>query len=123
MEVFHTHNKVNFVDENNVVVGYDMQSQCCEDYGYFFSRQKPNSVADIDGINDADLEGFIFDQNFYECDGFEDEKSGDYGSVAIFRLINGCNEIYLTLYNIHNGYYTHKFQVITGGEVIESGSL
>ena len=29
-------NRINFVDENNVVVGYDYEQQCCEDFGYFF---------------------------------------------------------------------------------------
>ena len=123
MEIFNKDGKINFVDENNVVVGYDMQSQCCEDFGYFFSRQRPDSILyDAENDSDFDFEGFVFDRNFYEEDALNNSDN-DYGNVAIFRLTNGNNEIYLTLFNIHNGYYTHNFQVVTGGEIIHDGSL
>ena len=30
--------KVNFVDENNVVLGYDMSQDCCERAGWFIAE-------------------------------------------------------------------------------------
>ena len=36
MKIFEDNIKVNFVDENNVFVGYDMRQSCCEQAGYFF---------------------------------------------------------------------------------------
>ena len=34
-------NKLNFVDENNVVVGFGAESSCCESFGYFFTPSEP----------------------------------------------------------------------------------
>ena len=32
MKKFETGSKINFVDENNVFVGYDLSQNCCSDY-------------------------------------------------------------------------------------------
>ena len=32
--------RINFVDENNVALGYDYSSSCCENFGYFLNLQK-----------------------------------------------------------------------------------
>ena len=36
-------NRLNVVDENNVFVGYDFESSCCESFGYVFTDKKPAS--------------------------------------------------------------------------------
>ena len=46
--------KVNFVDENNVFVGYDLLQDCCEDANWFIADRE------IDGIKETEalmLEG------------------------------------------------------------------
>ena len=37
MKVFDRDGKVNFVDENNVILGYDMNQNCCEDADWFIT--------------------------------------------------------------------------------------
>lgn len=112
--------KVNFVDENNVVVGYNLYASCCERAGYFFSDKEDESIRDGDYYLDDDdihyknviteetLEKYVFDAEY--C------KYGD--SVVIFKLISNLenyNPVYLYLYNIHNGYYAHGFAMKKDG--------
>ena len=73
-------NKVNFVDENNVVLGYDMEQCCCEDAGWFISDNEetttvsslPNSdngaptlLIDEDNVATVDLSNYIFCPDYF----------------------------------------------------------
>lgn len=102
--------KLNFVDDNNVFVGFDFSHQCCEDFGYFFVSKKPK-LEDLRTIYDSeqelevpDLEGYTFDPSF--CLALE---RGDL-NFAVFKLAKKKHpNLYLVLYNYHNGYYSHGF--------------
>ena len=105
--------KINFVDENNVLVGYDYADQCCEDFGWFLSPKiDPSSfddhIATDDELVNTLLEGWVFDTTF-----FEEKRTGeefwDENNLAIFRMTKGEHVMYLHLYNVHNGYYSHGF--------------
>jgi hypothetical protein len=119
--------KVNFVDDNNVLVGYDFSGQCCENYGWYIrskvtlSREDSlfDETTDINAINES-LKEWAFDTSFFAelSDGKYDQEN-----AAVFRLVNGENELFLHLYNIHNGYYSHGFDFSKDGEIIQSGSL
>jgi hypothetical protein len=110
---------VNFVDDNNVLVGYDMDADCCEDFGWYFEFPD-GSRSDPDEEN-IDLDGFQFDPKF--CELRQVPKSQEGGGEAIFKLTKGDKEIKLVLFNYHNGYYSHGFEMKVDGEVIESGNL
>ena len=117
--------KVNFTDKNDVFIGYDMEQSCCEDAGYFFSKEPEDaySYREEKGLNEEglDLEGYIFDVNF-----FADVESSDLdeGEQVCFKLEKeGCEDIFLHLYNSHNGYYSHGFEAKIGGEVWKDGTL
>lgn len=108
--------KINFVDDNNVFVGFDYRSSCCEDFGYHLSKKKlgPGATHPLPHGEDAtDFPGFNFDTSFMEEDLFPAKANG--GSIT-FRLVNGSGEeMFLTLYNHHNGYYSHGLEFRTGG--------
>lgn len=116
--------KINFVDDNNVLVGFDMGSSCCESFGAFLSREIPDQVNnwstdyEDNGINP---DGFQFDKEFFHTkkptEGFDD------GGIATFRLTKGDEEIFLTLFNSHNGYYSHGFWLEVGGTKIQEDYL
>jgi hypothetical protein len=121
--------KVNFVDENNVLVGYDFGSNCCEDFGWYIhnkvgkaSEEDPVFSDGIDGnaLNEF-LKEWTFDTSFFEE--FSNEKRYDEENFAVFRLVNGDNELFLHLYNSHNGYYSHGFDFSKDGQVIHTGCL
>jgi hypothetical protein len=120
MKKFELLDKVNFVDENDVFVGYDMGKDCCEYLGYFISREKPNTI--IDSV-DIDLDNFVFDRGFFE-DSILDRNIVDDGGSVLFRLIGkDDSEAYLCLYNCHNGYYAHGFEMKIDGHTVLSDSI
>ncbi len=109
-------NKVNFVDDNNVVIGYDLSQSCCEDADWFFSnkiegsRNKHNSIE----LTDEELVGFNFDASFQEEVAM---KGLDEGGCVVFKIVNSKGESYfLHIYNAHNGYYTHGLHLSRIGE-------
>lgn len=118
--------KVNFVDQNNVFVGYDTEYQCCESFGWYISESPfihfKLPIADCpDEYHPGDemLESYIFDTKYFKC--VDDPNSPD-GTAVAFRLVSsGKPDLYLTLYNYHNGYYSHGFQFGTH-KPLENGS-
>lgn len=111
--------KVNFVDDNNVLVGFDEDGQCCENFGWFFSRTVPDTPDD-EPKEAIDTEGFNFDTSF-----FQDSDGGgcESGGMVTFRLVKDAEQLFLTLYNFHNGYYSHGFTLSVGGERIREDYL
>jgi hypothetical protein len=120
--------KVNFVDENNVLVGYDFSGLCCEQYGWYIHNKVTSNMedslfdenTDINAINGS-LKEWTFDPTF-----FDETHGSDRYNVecrAVFRLVYGDNELFLHLYNVHNGYYSHGFEFSKDGVVLNQGDL
>jgi hypothetical protein len=64
----------------------------------------------------TNLEELVFDIEFHRS--YHDWDGGGY---AVFRLLDGGpNIVYLVLYNHHNGYYGHGFEVKHGGITVEA---
>ncbi len=120
MRTFKKDYKINFIDDNNVFVGFDDESCCCEQFGYFLSRTLPTQIEENEAT--IDTEGFNFDPEFFQTLELNQELH-DEGGIAIFRLTKGAEEIFLALYNSHNGYYSHGFDMTVGGIKIHDGSL
>lgn len=103
--------KVNFIDSNDVFVGYDLGQDCCEHADWYVTSvrnenaYKNNDYDYLSGVQDGiNVTGFVFDQTFVEAPDFGD------GGMVIFRLTKGDEEIFLHLFNSHNGYYGHGFE-------------
>ncbi len=115
-------NKVNFIDENDVFVGYDLSQSCCE-YADWFLTDKKNlpkdfSFYDSEKNKSLDVSGYNFDTDYFE-DGTTDE-----GGYVAFRLKKkNSKNIYLYLFNMHNGYYSHGFTAKVGGQVWQAGHI
>lgn len=122
MKTFESDGRINFVDDNNVLVGFDNSACCCEDFGHFFSKAPPERDVPCEKI-EADTDGFNFDQEYFKATP-PDTGSYDDGGMATFRLSNGHgDELFLTIFNHHNGYYLHGFSLEVGGETVRTGSL
>lgn len=120
--------KVNFVDQNNVILGYDMFQNCCE-HAYWDITDKP--FGDEVTPSEELLESYVFDTNFIQ---YDDEKTNEYGynkyengGAVSFRITCPTSmspDLYINLYNHHNGYYSHGFEFgVKDGDTIESGCL
>jgi hypothetical protein len=114
--------KVNFVDVNNVFVGYDMGQDCCEYADWFISNniEKQTEPVGVDSP-DEDYSEWVFDRDFFLEP--EDFQGLDDGGVVVFRLVNGDSEKFLHLFNSHNGYYGHGFEFGIDGKVLNGDTL
>lgn len=122
MKIFNANGKINFVDKNNVLVGFDDGQNCCEHFGHFITTREPQLEGEFeqgDLHEDFNLEDFSFDTTYHK------EASDDCdGGYAVFRLTDTVGkECFLTLFNHHNGYYSHGFAMLQGTHEIFSGSL
>lgn len=124
MKVFDKDGKINYIDEFNVLVGFDDQQGCCEDFGVLVTRDIP-TITDAVEAN-VPLEDYFFDPSFIEHGSIMETYEGGSVTFKMFnrRNINGYpNELYLTFYNCHNGYYGHGFSMKIGGKTIQEGCI
>ena len=112
--------KVNFVDENNVMLGYDTDQCCCEHADWFISHKVENEIIERTE-EEPNLDGFSFDREFFRE--VENESEFDEGSMAVFRIENGTDEKFIHIFNCHNGYYGHGFDFKIGEETLREGYL
>jgi len=117
MKVFERDQKINFVDEKNVFLGYSLEQNCCENAGWFISDKPEENIHHETG---HDLEGFVFDTKYFkELDG----ENFDCGGMKIFKIIKGKEELFIHIFNVQNGYYSHGFELNVGGQQIRYGFL
>jgi len=120
--------KVNFVDANNVLVGYDTTQNCCEQAGWFISEKEDNEILET-GI--YDLEPYSFDTSYFvevepKMHGNKDYLYSclDSGSMVRFKLVAPNKaDLFLHIYNSHNGYYSHGFISNINGKSWKEGYL
>ncbi len=128
MRIFEKDDKTNYVDDNNVFVGFDNNSRCCENWGHYITRSIPKMPEGkaYTGWEPEDIvedfDGFNFDTEFFQEIPEADLYVNDGGAV-VFRLVRDGEEIFLTIYNTHNGYYSHGFTFENGATTIQEGSL
>jgi hypothetical protein len=120
MRIFDRDNKVNFVDDYNVVIGYDTAQDCCEYAGYSITATPPTEVCE-DCPSESELLPYrIVHDEKPEVDSVPVSEGGS----VCFRLVaDGLPDLYLNLFNVHNGYYGHGFTVEVGGIQIRSDVL
>ena len=123
IRVFDTYSKVNFVDTNNVLVGYDNGQHCCELAEYFLSSMPyPSGRTQTEIKHGVELIGYCFDTESEpihggDCDGAD-------GAWVAFRLVHDFEpEMWLVLSNHHNGYYSHGFTYAAPGREEVDGAL
>lgn len=114
----------NWVDKNGVAAGYSLESSCCENVGFEYSRTPGGK-----DLGEIDTEPYSFDQTYFNENVEQVESLGygfDSGGAVAFKLVkdNDPNDvIYLTFYNCHNGYYGHGFEFKVGENMLHEGTL
>jgi len=122
--------KVNFVDENNVFLGYDLSQSCCEKAGWFISdsRNLPKTWSDVERIflieenTEQDLSDFVFDTTVFEQ--HNPKECCDF-SMIVLRIVNSdaSQEKFIHIYNCHNRYYAHGFEMKKDDKIIQEGQI
>ena len=124
LKIFDRDGKLNFVDTNNVVVGFASYQSCCENWGWYITPEEPTEetldFSRSDG--DKDFPTYNFDpQYFVEL---TSQTISEVNAAVVFKLVsNSAKDLYLVLYNCHNGYYSHGFTCTVGGIQTQSGHL
>ncbi len=122
MHIFDRNGKINFIDNNNVIVGFDFKGQCCERFEWAFVVEysqdiEPHSMVD-ESKSILDFERYVFDTENKGIE-FTSGKFEDGGAV-VFELylpvwvkgkgyVKSETKAFLILVNAHNGYYSHGF--------------
>jgi len=136
MEIFDREDvSVNFVDENDVVLGYSLRCDCCEDAGWYIVDDEPTTV-DLDLRMDAsgyeqppqdipELAGWVFDRNWFKqiIEYCSEQPPLDCGGAVCFRIVLGDQQKFVVLFNSQNGYYSHGFEFKAANEVLQSDSI
>jgi len=104
--------KVNFIDERNNLIGFDMESDCCEDFGWFIIDTELNSKK---GGGKFILENYNFNKYSFKINRHNDE-----GGEIIIELKGKKRlpNLYLHIFNNHNGYYSHGFELSIDDEKV-----
>ena len=110
-------NRLNLIDGNNVFVGYDYDQSCCEDFGYYFQTPQGTKLPD-----DIDLDGAFFTLNHKDIDDEGDHWDEGSGYGFEILLANG-DRVWFSIYNSHNGYYSHGFDFGNDDGILISDSL
>lgn len=114
--------KVNFIDEKNVFVGYDTSQTCCEYADWFISDKEENLIDGVEQYKIPDIEQYNFDSKYFETVNCGDKL--DAGGMIRFKLVSeGKPNLYLHIFNSHNGYYGHGFEAKIGGQKWQEGTL
>jgi hypothetical protein len=112
--------KVNFVDINNVFVGYDLSRDGCGRADYFISKEELCNTISGNGIIN-DLNDYVFDLTYFVE--IENENLDEGGMVRFKLICKDKPDLFLHLYNIHNGYYGHGFEAKIQDKLWKTGSL
>lgn len=107
MMVIETDHSVNFVDENDRFVGYELEIQCCESSGW------DTNVDSLDRYVFVDEDPVVH---------IKDEGQTNSVVFKIRKMGYKHKDETITLWNNHNGYYSHGFRYgelqVTGTESI-----
>lgn len=120
--------KVNFVDKNNVVLGYETTQQCCEEADWFIADAVTRKIL-YNESKCTDLPGYVFDTSYFiEIDYINDpDLEGENllyeGKMVVFRIIKGTQQKFIHLFNVHNGYYSHGFNFKNNNDLLRSDEL
>jgi len=126
MIIFERDRKTNYVDANNRVLGYDSDQQCCEQHGSGVFRKEDKNLFFESATTRAHYDppapsGFSIQTEGYA---FVDERPEPCGETLWFRLQKeGEADLFVCLWNFHNGYYSHGFEFSPKSGFLTEGGL
>ena len=89
-------------DQQEIKIGIDNGQSCCEDWGYFSSE---DNLEDYVGAN---LLSINLVDSALNVSKLEDLAYVDKESCVFVNIETSVGTFQLTVYNEHNGYYSHR---------------
>jgi len=82
----------------------------------------PENIVIQNHDGNFNFDPYRFDKNFFVE--VSDSENLECGGAAVFKIVaENLPDKYIVLFNAHNGYYAHGFDVKHGGITIRSGAL
>jgi hypothetical protein len=109
--------RTNFVDENNVVLGWESASICCENHHWAVRTAMTDGQVVVQSQHGneeviVDLDGWVFDPTFVKHERWSQEDDVNSTYVVWFKIVNKEGvENFILLQNTQNGYYSHGFKL------------
>jgi len=134
IKIFLDGSKMNAVDDKNNLVGFDTSDDCCAHGGWFVSVEKLDQElgeGKHDFTGNVNFPDYEFDTTYFDGTKRKDDEDADdglslgddEGSLVRFKMVApGKPDLYLHLYNCHNGYYSKGFEA-SFGEIKYEGYL
>lgn len=113
--------KLNAVDSDNRLIGFDINDDCCAYGGWFISETiiKKEPLWDMKSfrVELAELKDYVFDNKILEV-----TDDSEYNAIVV--KMNPIDEyrnkeLFLHLFNVHNGYYSKGFTYSNGETIVE----
>ncbi len=126
MKVFDKDGAWNFVDDKGTFGVFRNEQDCCENFGYRLTLEDPTTTVDLFKLLNGKQKRFALSKHNFDRKFFKEilNCTLDEGAAAVFKLTRkGSPSVYLTLFNSHNGYYGHGFEVKHNGTVVNGGIL
>ena len=123
--------RVNFVDESNVLLGYAIEERCCEFVGWNVLDTKPTAKwslkkyeGSIEELNTA-IEPYRFTKKISVIEHVGGGNWDDNVTRIVIAPIKAKRlpTKYVVLFNHHTGFYSHGFEFNDGETPIRVGAL
>lgn len=111
MKVFEKDGKINFVDQNNCFVGFSMEKDCCESFGWYVSSKSGDIDTGKKDRPEFDFEGWQFKRDRMPVKYPSDIDEGGIIQWELCSTRSASARAFLYIYNHHNGYYCHGFEM------------
>lgn len=103
--------KSNWIDQNNVVVGYDDEQRCCENFGWgVYDKKSRVWVADDPSGMPYHFGAVCDHEPFVNLDYYLHENT-DIDQIELLPDDGKSPVLVFEFYNCHNGYYYHEFKI------------
>lgn len=100
---------VNFIDENDIFLGFSLEGQCCEQYGWYISN-KSRPFADDDYEKHLADCLYVKDKTCLEGYTFKPKSFKLANSSAYAKIRHPTKpDLLVVVFNEHNGYYSHSY--------------
>jgi hypothetical protein len=92
-------------NENNIILykSIDHETNCCEHFGFTFS----DAIENV--LNNSEILEIISSDNSYKDNIFNEPRG-----LIVTSIITNKGTCELTIYNEHNGYYYHNYNIEYG---------
>lgn len=115
---------INFIDSNDIFFGFGWYDSCCENYGFVITDQEQDDFNALLLVREPTENEFnqLYDEYVFDTEYFYVSEQ-EHKQYVRLKMMHGHDIKYLTVYNLHNGYYGKGFTFGKGEKTLERGII